>query len=189
MNEFIRVRFKRQTGARFKVVKQTPDGIEFDERDPIERTVGFQINPRGSATAERMRRIARVKGWGLNEFKLRVSVEDGDIILRGHDADSLPEGLYALRVAIEEAATPKKNINIEIKQDGHAAFDVPVMLDVRDLEVDLTDCRSADPAGARCFQGGRTEWNRLGDRPRPPADEACLPSESAGQPPRSPDRR
>ena len=175
MNEFIRIRFKRQTGARFKVVKQTPDGIEFDERDPIERTVGVQINPRGSATAERMRRIARVKGWGLNEFKLRVSVEEGDLILRGHDPDALPEGLYAIRVAIEEAATPRKNINVEIKQDGHAAFDVPVMLDVRDLEVDLTD---SDSEIQRVLDAsrvdGRSGADWVKDRDRRPTRRACL---------------
>ena len=175
MNEFIRVRFRRQNGARFKVAKQTPDGIEFDERDPIERTVGIQLNPRGTATAERMRRIARVKGWGLNEFKLKVSVEDGDIILRGHDPDSLPEGLYALRIAIEEAATPNKSSPIEIEQDGHAACDVTVMLDVRDLEVDLTDC---DAEIARVLDASRldgksgSDW--LMDRDRRPTRRACL---------------
>lgn len=140
MNEYIEIRFRKPSGARLRVARQTPGGIEFEETDPLERTVGFQLNPRGQATAERMRRIAQVKGWGLGEFRLSVSVEDGNIRLRGVDADSLPEGYYSLRVEVEEAATQQGSTAIGVEHDGHATLEVTVLFDVRDLDVDLTGC-------------------------------------------------
>lgn len=175
MNEYIEIQFRKQNGARLKVARQTPDGIEFEENDPVERTVGFQLNPRGRATEERMRRIARVKGWRLDEFRLRPSVEDGNIVLRGDDADALPEGLYSLRVEVEEAATKQASTRLEIEQDGHATADVTVLFDVRDVTVDLTD---ADRDIARVIEASQIdglaglEWIAAADRR--PTRRACL---------------
>lgn len=142
MNEYIDVEFRTPAGKRLRIARQVTGGIELDEPDPIERTVGIQLTPRGEATRQRMRRIAQVKGWDLGQFKLDVAVEDGNLVLRGVDADSLPEGLYALRLEIEEATTGPK-VNLEIKQDGHAPAKVTVTLDARDVAVDLS---GADPA-------------------------------------------
>jgi hypothetical protein len=140
MNEYIEVIFRKPSGARLKVKRQTIGGIEFDERDPIERTVGFQLNGRSAATKERMRRIARVKDWEPGQFKLHVSVEDGNIRLRGDDPDALPEGLYSMRVEIEELVTRQTTSALTIDQDGHDVLDVTVIEDGRDVVVDLTDC-------------------------------------------------
>lgn len=139
MNEYIEVSFRKPNGTRIKVKRQTPSGIEFDERDPIERTVGFQLNGRGEPTKFRMRRIAQVKGWEPGQFKLRCSVEDGNLVLRGEDPDALPEGLYSLRVVVEEARTGNSAL-VSIDHDGHNTIDVEVKQDDRTVSADLTGC-------------------------------------------------
>ena len=42
MDEFIEVSFRRKD-RRLRIKRQVPGGIEFDEPDPIERTVGVQL--------------------------------------------------------------------------------------------------------------------------------------------------
>jgi hypothetical protein len=140
MNEYIEVEFRKPNGQRLRVKRQVTGGIEFDERDPIERTVGFQLNGRSEATRHRMRRIAQVKGWDLGQFKLAISVEDGNIVLRGVDPDALPEGHYSLRVRVEEARCVQKSTSADVDQDGHGVVTVEVQTDDRSVAVDLTSC-------------------------------------------------
>ena len=142
MDEFIEVSFRRKD-RRLRIKRQVPGGVEFDEPDPLERTVGVQLTARGEATRQRMRRIGQVKGWSPGEFKLTISVEDGSLVLRGVDADALPEGLYALTIEIEDARCRQRRVAIEIEQDGnaHAAFDLDQ--DDREVSVDLTEADSS----------------------------------------------
>ena len=140
MNEYIEVSFRRPNGTRLRVKRQLPGGIEFEEPDAIERTVGLQINGRAEATRQRMRRIAQVKGWDPGQFKMNVGVEDGNVILRGVDQDALPEGFYSLKVLVEEATTSQATKNLTVDQDGHDSLVVTVTMDDRDIAVDLTDC-------------------------------------------------
>lgn len=140
MHEYIEVEFRKPNGQRLRVKRQVTGGIEFDEPDPIERTVGFQLNGRSEATRHRMRRIAQVKGWDLGQFKLTISVEDGNIILRGVDPDALPEGNYALRVRVEEARCVQDSTSADVDQDGHGVLSVEVRMDDRAVAVDLSSC-------------------------------------------------
>ncbi|MDP2321080.1 MAG: hypothetical protein Q8O42_17280 [Acidobacteriota bacterium] len=140
MNEYIELQFRKPNGQRLRVKRQVSGGIEFEEPDPIERTVGIRINGRGDATKHRIRSLEKVKGWGPGGFRLTPSVEDGNIVLRGFDQDSLPEGLYAVRVQIEEAKTRQATANVEIKQDGHGLIVVDVHRDERGVSVDLSSC-------------------------------------------------
>src|SRR5262245_978663 len=117
MNEFIEVRFKKN-GKSLKVRRQVPGGIEFDEPDPLERTVGISFDARSDATRERMNSIRRVQGWEPGQFKLNVSVEDGSLILRGVDPHALPEGFYRLRLEIEEAETLGGFRPANVEHDG-----------------------------------------------------------------------
>ena len=43
MNEYIEIRFRRN-GKPFPLKRQLPGGIEFDEPDPLERTVGITFD-------------------------------------------------------------------------------------------------------------------------------------------------
>jgi hypothetical protein len=139
MNEFIEIRFRRK-GKPFPLKRQVDGGIEFDEPDPIERTVGVNFDAASPATRERMNSIRRVQGWDPGQFKLNVAVEDGALMLRGVNGHALPEGLYRLKVEIEEARTPRKFAVVDVKHDGNAKVDIDVELDERGVQVDLDEC-------------------------------------------------
>ena len=140
MNEYIEVEFRKANGQRLRVKRQVTGGIEFEEPDPIERTVGFQLNGRSEVTRHRMRRIAQVKGWELGQFKLKISVEAGNVILRGVDPEALPEGNYSLRVQVEEADTRQATTRVDVEQDGHGILQVEVRQDDRTVDVDVSSC-------------------------------------------------
>ena len=139
MNEFIEIRFRRK-GKPFPLKRQLEGGIEFHEPDPIERTVGITFDAASPATRERMNSIRRVQGWDPGQFKLNVAVEDGALVLRGVNEHVLPEGLYRLKVEIEEARTPRKFTLADVEHNGHAVIDIDVQLDERSVKVDLDDC-------------------------------------------------
>jgi hypothetical protein len=141
MNEFIEVRFQKN-GRRLRIRRQRQGGIEFEEPDAIERTVGISIDGRSEATRERMRSIRRIQGWDPGTFKLNVSVEDGSLILRGVDSHGLPEGLYRLRFEIEEAKTLGGFQSADVDHDGSAVVKVDIEMDDRRIDVDLGDCDS-----------------------------------------------
>jgi hypothetical protein len=137
MNEYIEIQFKKN-GTRLRVKRQLPGGIEFDESDPLERTVGIEFGPSNDITRLRMDSIRRIQGWDPGQFKLSLSVEDGSILLRGVNEHSLPEGKYRLRLQIEEAETPAaKTVTVDQDQGGLAQIDVE--MDDRTIDVDLTD--------------------------------------------------
>jgi hypothetical protein len=137
MNEFIEVQFRRNQ-KRLRVKRQRPGGIEFDEPDPLERTVGIQFGARNEATRMRMNSIRRIQGWPPGEFRLNMSVEHGSILLRGVNEHALPEGRYGIRLQVEEARTPRRAI-AEVRHDESAVVIINVQTDDRAIDVDLTD--------------------------------------------------
>ena len=108
MNERIAIKFLRNNTS-LKLAREVPGrGIELVEPDPIPRTVYVGIRGANNIREYRMRRVRQVKGCAPGEFRLRVAVEDGVLLLRGADEDSLPEGRYELRVRLEEATPPRR---------------------------------------------------------------------------------
>jgi hypothetical protein len=173
MDEFIEVSFRRKD-KRLRIKRQVPGGVEFDERDPIERTVGVQLAARGEATRQRMRRIGQVKGWAPGEFRLTISVEDGNLVLRGVDADALPEGLYALTIEIEDARCRQRRVAIEIEQDGSAQAVFDLDQDDREVSVDLAEADDSIRAviDASSLDGLRgADWL---DADKRPTRKACF---------------
>ena len=63
------------------------------------------LQARISATRVRMDSIRADSGVGPGQFKLHIAVEDGSLILRGVSEHALPEGVYKVRLQIEEANT------------------------------------------------------------------------------------
>jgi hypothetical protein len=175
MNEYIEIVFRKPGGTRLRVKRQTPMGIELDEPDPIERTIGIQLTGRGEVTKFRMRRIGQVKGWEPGQFKLNVSVEDGSVVLRGEDPDALPEGHYSLKVQVEEARTQQRTSAINLDQDGHDTLEVVLKQDDRNVDVDLTNC---DLQVLRVLAGstidGEDSSTWLGSREWRATRKACL---------------
>jgi hypothetical protein len=174
MDEYIEIRFQKK-GKRLRVKRQVPGGIEFDEPDPLERTVGIGFDARSAATRERMNSIRRIQGWEPGVFKLKVSVEDGSIILRGVNEHALPEGVYKIRLQVEEAKTLGGFQTADVDHDGHAVLDVAVEMDNRSVAVDLDDCDQEirDVLGRSTVDGvAAIEW--LEDTDRRPTRQACL---------------
>ena len=174
MNEYIEVRFRRN-GKPLPLKRQLTGGIEFDEPDPIERTVGITFDAGSAATRERMNSIRRVQGWDPGSFNLNVAVEDGALILRGVNEHALPEGLYKLKVEIEEARTPRKFTVADVGHDRHATVAIDLQMDERGVRVDLDGCDSdirqvLDRSVIDAVPG--VDW--LEDTSRRPTRQACL---------------
>jgi hypothetical protein len=173
MNEFIEVQF-RKNDKRLRVRRQLPGGIEFDESDPLERTVGIQFTPRNEITRIRMDSVRRIQGWRPGEFKLNLSVANGSIVLRGANEHALPEGRYGLRLQIEEAKTPQMQTAI-VDHDGSAVVQVDVQMDDRTVEVDLTTADEDIMAVLdRSSVNGMPAVDWLEDATRRPTRQACL---------------
>ena len=178
MNESIEVRF-RKNSKRLLVTRQRQGGIEFDESDPLERTIGIQFKPLGAATEFRVDSVRRNQGWDPGQFRLNVSVEEGSLILRGVNQHSLPEGKYRIQVQVEEAKT--KNAQVaDVPFDGRGLVVLDLEMDDRDVDVDLTD---ADLSIRDMLQRSRIdgasglEW--LDDDDPRPTRQACLLNLSA----------
>jgi hypothetical protein len=136
MNEFIEVQFKKND-KRLRIRRQLPGGIEFEEADPLERTVGIEFTPRNDITRFRLDSVRRIQGWQPGEFKLNLSVENGSILLRGVNEHALPEGRYGLRMQIEEARSPQLQTAV-VDHDKSALVQINVQMDDRTVAVDLT---------------------------------------------------
>ena len=152
MNEFIEVQFHRK-GRRLRVKRQLQGGIEFDERDPLERTVGIEFSARDQITRMRMDSIRRIQGWEPGQFKLNLSVGNGSILLRGVNEHALPEGRYRIRLQVEEAKTPKAQI-AKVEHDGSAVVVIDVQMDDRTIAVDLA---AADVAVSGVLERSRVD--------------------------------
>jgi hypothetical protein len=173
MNEAIEVQFRRN-GKRLRVKRQLPGGIEFDEPDPLERTVGIEFSAQTDVTRMRMDSIRRIQGWDPGEFELRMSVEDGSILLRGVTEHALAEGRYRVRLQIEEAKSPKAQ-TVVLGHDGRATVAIDVAMDDRSVDVDLTTADEGILAvlGRSRVDGSvATDW--LEDANRRPTRQACL---------------
>lgn len=174
MHEFIEVRLQR-AGKRLEVARELSDGIEFNEPDPIRRTIAIGFDAATDATRERMNSIRRVHGWEPGQFKLHPSVERGSIILRGVNAHALPEGLYRVQLEIEEAKTISGFRRADVKHNRGAVVTVDIETDNRDVEVDLT---GAAPEIRRVLDrsvvDGTPCMKWLEDETRRPTRQACL---------------
>jgi hypothetical protein len=175
VNEYIEIQL-RKGGRRFDIRRQLPDdSVELAEPDPISRRVAIGFSPNDDVTVYRMRRVRELRGWASNEFRLKVSVEGGTLVLRGDDPDALPEGRYRIRINLEEAKTRPQKSMATINEHGFADFPVDVETDDRDVEVDLTEC---DADVQRVLNastiGGLDAVTWLHSADTRPARKACL---------------
>ena len=141
MNEYIEIQFRRNDKP-LRIKRQVPGGVELDEPDPIQRSVAIGFVPANEITQYRVRRVCQLQGWDPHEFKLRLSVEDGSLVLRGVDQYALPQGRYTLSVNLEEAETRAQSRSVSIDENSHAVSLVDVKTDDRGVKVDLA---TADP--------------------------------------------
>ena len=142
MNEYVEIRFRRNDKP-WRVRRQVPGGVELEEPDPLQRTVGIGFAGADDITKYRMRRIRQLQGWEPNQFKLALAVEDGAIVLRGVTPLALPEGRYRVQVSLEEAKTRGAGKTVSFVEDGHAVCDIELTTDNREIAVDLAECDTA----------------------------------------------
>jgi hypothetical protein len=138
MHEYIEVQFRRN-GKGFWIARQISGGFEFEESDPPTRKIDLAFAPFDDGTRYRMDHIRQVKGWGPEEFRLRVSAEDGALVIRGDDEFSLPEGFYNVTANVSGASVRKMPGRVEVVHNGHGEVVIELALDDRDIEVDLSN--------------------------------------------------
>src|SRR5262245_58886813 len=137
MHEYIEIQFRRKNKP-FRINRQVTGGFEFEEPDPPIRSIDIGFSAFDEGTKFRMRHIRQVKGWGPQEFRLRVSVEDGSLILRGDEEFSLPEGFYSVTANVDSSKVKKKPPRVEVKHDSHGVVTVDLELDERTIDVDIS---------------------------------------------------
>jgi len=138
MHEYIEIQFRRN-GRPFRVARQVKQGFEFEEPDPPTRTIDIGFAAADEGTKYRMQRIRQIKGWNAQRFDVKVSVEDGSLVLRGDDRYALPEGWYSVTANVSGAKVRKVDKRrVEVEQDQHALQGIDLELDERTIDVDLT---------------------------------------------------
>jgi hypothetical protein len=137
MHEYIEVQFRRNDKP-YWIKRQVAAGFEFEEADPPTRTIDVGFAPFDDGTRYRMAHIRQVKGWSPQEFRLRLSVEDGSLVIRGDDEFSLPEGFYDVTANVSDAKARKRPKRVEVPHDDHGVVVVDLELDDRTIDVDLS---------------------------------------------------
>jgi len=138
MHEYIEIQFRRKKKP-FLINRQVNGGFEFKEPDPPARSIDVGFSPFDDGTKYRMMHIRQVKGWQPSEFRLRMSVEDGSLVLRGDDEYSLPEGWYNVTANVDSAKVKKKPPRVEVKHDSHGVVVIDLELDERTIDVDISE--------------------------------------------------
>jgi hypothetical protein len=139
VNELIRIRLRRRNKP-LRIGRKVPNGIELDEPDPIQRTVYLSFDGANEITLYRMRRTRQIQGWEPHEFRLVSSVEDGAIVLRGVDPNSLPPGRYWIGCRIEEMRIRSARKAVAIEEHGEAILTLDAETDDREVDVDFDAC-------------------------------------------------
>jgi hypothetical protein len=172
MHEYIEVQFRRRDKP-FRVKRQVSGGFEFEEIDPPTRAIELGFRAFDEITKYRMTHIRQVKGWKPEEFRLRVSVEDGALVIRGDDEYSLPQGFYNVTANVEGAKLKRLPKRIELKHDDHGVVIIDLELDERTVDVKLANAddgiRQVLEASTLDGEAG-PEWVEFGDQ----TDEACM---------------
>lgn len=165
MHEYIEIRFRRK-GKPFRLKREVSGGVEFDEPNPLRRTLHLGFSAADPITEYRLSHVRQIQGWGPGRFRLRVSVEDGLLRLRGVDEHALPEGRYKVTVELSDARVVKQPGRASVPHDGHAAVTAELRTDDRTIQVNLT---SVDPEIKRVLGGSvldgqpATDWLRNAD--------------------------
>jgi hypothetical protein len=142
VHEYIEVQFRRK-GKAFRIARQISGGFEFEEAHAPTRTIAIGFRASDPGTELRMQRIRQIKGWDFQSFKLKVSAEDGSLVIRGDDEFSLPEGFYDVTANVSGAKVRKRPGRIEVPHDKHGVVVIDLETDDRTIEVSLD---GADPA-------------------------------------------
>jgi hypothetical protein len=174
VHDYIEIRFRKR-GRPYRVARQVEQGFEFDEPDPPARAIHLGFRAYDDGTKYRLERIRRIKGWRPERFDIRVSVEDGSLVLRGDDRYALPEGWYQITADVDGAKVRKVDRRrVEVPHDGHGVVTIDLALDERTIDVDLA---RADADVLRLLEAsvldGRAGTDWVADAAIRPTRRAC----------------
>ena len=179
MNERIRVRLM-QNGNQLAINSLNSDGVLLnDEQDAWPRGMMLEFDANNPRTKYRVDRIRTIRGWNPREFKLNVNVEGGDLLFSGVDHDTLPAGVYWIRLRVGDLVLTQKQTRVEIPEDGEGLVQLDAKNDPRQVQL-TTDIPNFDPliAGVIQAQGSIIDGQPLSDwllSPKPRARrKACL---------------
>ena len=127
----------RENDSRIDVDLASRSGVVLrGEFDAFPRRINIGLVPHGEAMKSRVRRLSQVKGWPLHEWRLNISADRGCIALSGAESDGLLDGLYKLRVDIEDLKiVGRKAVSIEIPKTGTCKVQVNVRRDKRCVQL------------------------------------------------------
>jgi len=138
MHEYIELQFRRKAKA-YRLDRQVGTGFQFVESDALVHSINLAVRPDNDITEYRMSRIRQVQGWQPGQFLLRISVEDGSLVIRGDDQYSLPEGQYRVTVNVSDLNVKSISGPAKVAQDSHGVVTIELEGDERDIAVDLTN--------------------------------------------------
>jgi hypothetical protein len=129
-----------------RIERQLRDGIVLaGDASESPRRVLLEFEPASEATRERMRRVRQRHNWSPGQFQLVMSLEDGELVLRGVDAFALPEGIYKGRLSIEDLVSSKGWFKADVPYEGEATVRVTTRRDDRQIRLTAPVMEWPDP--------------------------------------------
>jgi hypothetical protein len=177
MRERVIYRFTRNGGP-LRLDRISSEGVVFDsETDVWPRWLMVEFDAESPITRLRMDQVRQNKGWGSKEYKLKLSAQDGTLVVTGVDPATLPPGKYWFRLRIGDLILPKQRISVELKENQDTLIDVEVCPDPRQVEL-LLDSPNLDQQIRRVLTqselDGLTLTSWLADPQPRPSRKACL---------------
>lgn len=85
------------------------------------RRLLFEFDGATDVTRTRMRWIQQREGWHPWTFPLKITVENGELVVRGVEPDTLPAGLYRCRLGIDDVILPNGGrFRVTVERDAPA---------------------------------------------------------------------
>jgi hypothetical protein len=177
MRERVIFRFTRNGGP-LRLDRISSEGVVFDsETDAWPRWLTLEFDADSPITRLRLDQVREIKGWGSKEYKLKLSLQDGTLVVTGVEPTTLPPGRYWFRLRIGDLILPKQRISIELKENQDTLIELEVCPDPRQVEL-LLDSPDIDQQIRRVLAQSEldglalTSW--LADPQPRPSRKACL---------------
>ena len=139
----------RARGKRLVAIEVRGGGVLLrGESGAAPRRLLLEFDGVGESTRARMRFVQQREGWHLYTFPLNITRDNGDLVIRGVESATLPSGLYACRLVIDDLTIENRGrFRIDLAPGGTARATLDAMEDQR--QVRLTRGVDDLPSGIR----------------------------------------
>lgn len=135
MNERLTIRLM-EGDRRLAINSVSAEGVMLrNETDATPRGLVLEFNGDSPVTKFRMDRVRQLRDWAPREFKLNISLFDGNLVVTGVDPRALPAGRYWFRLKIADLRLPGKRIQVDLLEDGEKVQDIAVKKDKRNVRL------------------------------------------------------